>query len=77
MIARWRWAAAFRQWPHRWPHFHSTAAHAVLIGDSGTVLSKGLSTAASIWKAWFTAHEMGVCRCRTISPIQQSEGRLA
>jgi len=43
--------------------------HAVLIGDSGTVLSKGLVNSREHLESLVTAHEMGVVSVRIILPI--------
>ena len=43
-----------------WFWVRNPAAHAVLIGDNGTVLSKGLVNSREHLESLVTAHEMGV-----------------
>ena len=60
------WEINNELWPARFKHPHVVLTandrlpHAVLIGDSGTVLSKGLVNSREHLESLVTAHELGV-----------------
>ena len=69
---------AFRQLLHRRPRLHvDRLPHAVLIGEEGRLLSKGLVNSREHLESLVTAHEMGVVSVQDYLPNQIPKTKVA